>query len=130
MPDEIPDLWPADIRLDVRSPLVILKTQAELLSKHTKGLLECAVTTTEEGEQVQHALDLFARAVNYRERVFSAQHKKKEAYPVLVAGMGIATRTIDSEAEFLNALAHSLQSQTLRTIVDSLIAVINETKAP
>ena len=68
MPDEIPDLWPADIRLDVRSPLVILKTQAELLSKHTKGLLECAGTTTEEGEQVQHALDLFARAVNYRDR--------------------------------------------------------------
>ena len=86
---EIPDLWGQDIKVDVVSPLAILRTQAELLSQKTKGLLigrtnSMVVGEKETAKEEVHQFEIFAPVVNYTEYIFDIRHKLKRPYPVTI----------------------------------------------
>jgi hypothetical protein len=50
MSDSIPNLWPEEFKVDVQSPLTILRAQAGMLGKVTRGILEGTVETEESKE--------------------------------------------------------------------------------
>ena len=89
MAAQIPDLWSNDIKVDVLSPLAILKTQSELLGTKTKGLLLARVRsvtlkTKDDGTHESHKFELFAPAINYSEKVLTVQHKEGRVYPAWI----------------------------------------------
>ena len=107
MPTEIPDLWGDDIKVDVLSPLLILKAQDEAIRRKTQGVLRANVVTTEvnpfeeleydededEDEdidaddgalrpnQLVHALDLGSPVIAYTETLLQVSHAVNRAYP-------------------------------------------------
>jgi hypothetical protein len=154
MLDTIPNLWPTDIVLNVVSPLAILRTQAGLLSEMTKGLLTAEVATVEtDNGAVRHLLDLIAPALNgYRHRLMSVTHRRDMIYPVTVIAEGFppkfhakvmaqAVASISevltpltggsypqaaTQQEFLEMAGEILHSPEVRSLIQSLIARINE----
>src|SRR5439155_23788332 len=84
MPDTIPDLWSDDITVNVVTPLVILRKQAQLLTQKTKGVLEAHVHTIGgDAGLTRHEFDIYAPALGYRERLFTATHWE-QVYPVVL----------------------------------------------
>lgn len=81
----IPNLWPDDIKVDLVPPLVILRAQADNLSRITQGILEGEVTTVPgDHDYVSHRLDLVAPALDGRQyRILVATHRAG-LYPVTV----------------------------------------------
>jgi hypothetical protein len=155
MADTIPNLWSDDIRVDVLTPLVILRSQASLLRQMTKGILEAEVTTaTSDSGAVQHQLDLIAPALNrYRHRVLIAKHERDQVYPVIVEAECFQPKTAsqrvalsmstlgtgtpgdwrpkaDTEQEFIDLVGKALHSGEVRSIIQSLIARSNEQRSP
>jgi hypothetical protein len=137
----IPNLWPDDISIDVLPPLALLRTQASLLNKITKGILEAEVTTAtnHESEAVQHQLDLIAPALDgYRYRLLTAKHQKDLLYPVTVEaacfppvedeyiGEDSYSRQADTQQEFMKLVGQVLRSGEVRSVIQSLIARTNE----
>lgn len=45
MPDAMPSLWPPEIKVDVQTPLAILRVQASHLNKVTRGIMRGDVET-------------------------------------------------------------------------------------
>src|SRR4051794_11804124 len=85
MTTTLPDLWSDDIKVDVLSPLVILRSQEGYLERKTQGLLQAKVATTRSGDWVQHQLDLIAPALGgYRRSLLTARHNAEMIYPVFV----------------------------------------------
>jgi hypothetical protein len=81
------DLWPADLVVDVRSPIMILNEQAEALSKRTKGIVKGEVVSGVSGRFEQPSFDLVAPAVGVRHRILRVRYSKELPYPVvLIAG--------------------------------------------
>jgi hypothetical protein len=149
MPDTIPDLWSENIRVDVLTPIVILRSQEGLLSKKTQGILEAKVTTTATKELVQHQLDLIAPALNrYRETLLTVTHRPERVYPVRVAaeclqsprteleapdwirrqkgGPPPGTRDANNQDELIDLLRIILRSSQVVAAIESLIARSNE----
>lgn len=146
MPTTIPDLWPDDIRVDVLTPLVILRTQAGLLSNKTQGTLLAQVMTTTTDEWVQYQLDLIAPALDsYRVSILTARHHLAEVYPVTVTAQAFVPkpgpfgilvqrsedppadqRVAATQEEFIALVRGVLQSPTTRSRIQSLIARGNE----
>ena len=148
---EIPDLWGDDIKVDVLSPLAILKVQGELLGTKTKGLLAGLTTSglagaKQEREEI-HQFDLHSPAVNYTENVLTVRHKQGRPYPVDLrlqtaidwpkqlweaSGSEYSEDGTSSdcrcgnEKEFLLALRAALQSPPVRSAIDSILAMSNE----
>ncbi len=139
----IPDLWSDDIRVDVLPPLVILRSQADLLASKTKGILESRVLTASEGTQDQHQLDLIAPALHhYRVTLLTARHAKDMVYPVkvrsqaflpehkpgalVVSKSGFGPPADQKEAatqdEFIALVREVLHSGYVRSLIQSLIA--------
>jgi len=52
MPDTIPNLWPEQFKVDVQTPYTILRVQANLLDKVTRGILVGEVETENSKERV------------------------------------------------------------------------------
>src|SRR5579884_1134048 len=165
MTTAIPDLWSNDIKVDVRSPLAILKVQEGILSQKTGGLLQATVSSVETETRVQHQLDLVAPSLGfYRERLLTAEHHRHRYYPVFVQAecfdpvlrrssnspLALAAESVRSlvrppafgeptelsgpagekaatEDEFIDLNRKVLQSQPVRSLIQSLIARINET---
>jgi len=165
MTTTIPDLWSNDIKVDVRSPLAILKAQEGILAQKTSGLLQATVSSVETETLVQHQLDLVAPSLQfYRERVLTAEHHRNRYYPVFVRAecfdpvlrrtqkwpsgwtqpivQSLAAMAASSgsdvppgekaatEQEFVDLIRKVLQSQPVRSLIQSLIARINETSPP
>lgn len=85
MATTIPDLWPPEVKVDVLSPLVILKTQASYLSSKTGGVLLAQINTTHSNQLIQHHFDLIAPALGgYGVRLLAATHAIDNPYPVTV----------------------------------------------
>jgi hypothetical protein len=87
MADATLDLWPTEISVHARTPAVILRMQARLISGKTQGFLEGDVTTvTSDKGSVSHVLYLVAPSLaNYRYRVLSVTHPTERAYPAEVS---------------------------------------------
>jgi hypothetical protein len=80
--ETIPILWSDDIRVDVLTPLAILRTQTEPLRRMTEGRLEAHVTTTTIETRVVHNLDMIAAALEQtREKILSISHNRTQVYP-------------------------------------------------
>jgi len=156
MATAIPDLWADDIKVNVATPLMILRTQEGLLAQKTKGILRGQVATTTTDKWIQHQLDLIAPALqNYRITLLRASHHKDAVYPVYVetfrvsperdiagpvaafAGTASAIQTAmnmklpegepaHSEDEFIQLVRKALQSGDARAVIESLIARSNE----
>lgn len=169
MPTEIPDLWGDDIDVDVVPPLAILKTQAEAISRRTKGILKAEVVSSptsvasreslsltadtggplfepENSASSQnlpywiHMLVLQAPAIEYEEELLTVSHHDKRLYPVTieVPSKIIWTHTksvfqktaieCNDQQELLAALSTALGSAPTKSVLNSLLAKVNETK--
>lgn len=150
----IPDLWSDDIKVSVLPPIAVLKAQEGLLASKTEGMLRAELTTTQTDNLVQHQLDLIAPSLDYRERLLSAKHDRDRVYPVLVTAAAFAprplahleipqgapdreklpARTTQREAataeDFIGLVKEVLHSVEVRSLIQSLIARINEPKPP
>jgi hypothetical protein len=146
----IPDLWSDDIKVDVVTPLAILRAQTGPIRRKTKGILEAEVSTiTSEAGRVRHQLDLIAPVLDgYRHRLLAATHEKDLVYPVTVeaecfkpaptfGGSGEVLSSITlpkpdwrprayTEQEFIDLVSKVLHSGEVRSLLQSLIARSNE----
>jgi hypothetical protein len=145
----IPDLWSDDIKVDVVTPLAILRAQVGSIQRKTKGLLQAEVTTTtSDAGWVRHHLDLIAPVLDgYRHRLLAATHEKDLVYPVKVEAecfrpepavdiaqvLSTVTKfrkdgrpTAQTEQEFIELVSQVLHSGEVRSIIQSLIARSNE----
>src|SRR5262245_45532269 len=78
------DLWPEDIKADIRTPSMILKAQAQALRKRTKGLLVAEVEARRQLDPGLHALrfDVVAPPFHYaRNALFQVTHNPEQPYP-------------------------------------------------
>lgn len=79
------DLWPDDIRTEgMLPPEEILRQQAEHLEKRTNGLLIADVLRTETADRVILGFEVYAPRINSRVRLFGAQHRAEDDYPVAI----------------------------------------------
>lgn len=142
MPDVLPNLWPDEFKIDVQTPLVILRAQANYLSKVTRGILQGTVETEAADDLVQHRLVVVAPAFNaYRHTLIAALHSKDLAYPVEIRAEALAASEVFANApvttypkayndEHMNELvARALQSPETKAVILSLIAKSNEAKS-
>jgi hypothetical protein len=132
MADTIPSLWPQSIKATVLTPLAILRTQAYALRQVTKGVLEGKVSSVEAENMVEHQLDAFAPALDYRHRILSVRHEQEMAYPATVrsAVLGSYGEKVSDDDGLTKLLAKVLGSDQVRAVIASLIARSNEqTKA-
>jgi hypothetical protein len=143
----IPDLWSDDVKVDVLTPLAILRTQKAYLERRTQGILRAQVATTTTDAWVQHQLELVAPALNqYRTVVLTARHNADLVYPVIVrsldylapplspsrAAPGAAEapeRLANSQDEFIALVREILRSGPVRSLIQSLIARSNEVRS-
>jgi hypothetical protein len=142
MPETIPNLWGEQVKVDVVTPLAVLRTQANVLKRITQGLLEVNIETTSSQDQVIHHFFLVAPALNrYSELLFTVEHAKNKVYPVMVRAdclslsecllLGIvlvddSTCVAKTQDEFLTALQTILRSGDVQSSIQSLIARSNE----
>jgi hypothetical protein len=151
----IPDLWPNDIRIDVLSPLQILRMQEGNFSEKMKGLLQVQVGTVTAETLVQHQFDIVAPYLDhYRERLFTATYNRLRFYPVTVEadcfepkpktpGEALSRSVIKAinwepppnqrvaatQEEFVTLVREILHSDEVRSLIQSLIARSNETRS-
>lgn len=142
MPTEIPDLWGDDINVDVVPPLVILKAQAEAISRRTRGMLTAEVVSSsgkEKGEVTWvHGLHLRAPTIEYGELLLTLSHDENRFYPVSVElpepiswAQGSRETTImrcDDQQRLLDALSVALTSPPTKWALSTLLAKVNEAK--
>lgn len=133
MPDTIPSLWSDDIKVDVVTPLAILRAQLEPLYRMTKGLLRAEISSDElPNDTVEHAFELIAPALsNYRYKVLSANHHHNRVYPVGVEAecfesTSIPERLAHTQEEFIEIIGEVLHSGEIRSVIHSLLARSNE----
>jgi hypothetical protein len=82
--------WPDEIRVDVLSPLAILRQVEPTLKERTKGILTTEITTTSAKDVVEHHLDLIAPLIEYRITILAARHHSVMVYPVTVKSRAFA----------------------------------------
>jgi hypothetical protein len=101
MPNEVSDLWPADLAVDVVPPLTILNEQAEALGKKTGGIVKAEILPVAvAGAFTQYGLDLWAPAVGFRHRLLLARYDQSMPYPVVL----IATSLYNSHEDTPNSI--------------------------
>ena len=101
MATSIPILWSDDIKVDVLTPLVILRAQQEPLRRMTQGILEAEITNVISEKLIRHNLDLVAPALgNYRRRVVTVTHFADQVYPVRVDA-ATRKRRVESQGPLL-----------------------------
>jgi hypothetical protein len=126
--NDIPDLWPEQFNLAVRSPLAILEAQAEKLSGKTGGLLQSEVTTTREGEEVTHSLDIIAPDLNDdHHTLVTVTVTPPHMYPAQVCCvLTDETNEADDEKALLRLLGQALRSTEVGDLVSHLAANVKE----
>ncbi len=156
MPDILTSLWPEDIRVDVLSPLTILRVQAESLGKATRGILKGAIETESSEKQLQHRLVVVAPAYHgYRHTLITALHGLDLPYPVEVRAESLERSekrdvlvpsmtdviigrkhyyetyfpVANDDAQMLKLVQEALRSGPTRALITSLIAKSNEVNA-
>lgn len=121
---EIPDLW-SGISVDVVSPMSIMQTQSQYLSKHTKGLIRLDVITDKQSQRTIYNLYLVCPVLDNERHKIATVYSNETYYPVWVAGRSDGARDQD---EFIAFLKQLFTSRDVKSIIDSLFAKINETK--
>jgi hypothetical protein len=141
MAESIPVLWSDSIKVDVVTPLAILRAQIDPLRQRTKGLLRAEVRTiTADDPEVVHVMELVAPTLNnYRHQVLSVHHEKNLVYPAQFRADCFEPvdddyapeneggwPSADSEEEFIELLRKALGSKSVNAVISSLLARMNE----
>lgn len=142
MTDAIPNLWPKKFSRGILTPLAVLRVQAAKFKDMTEGLLEAEVTTNWEREDLKvHSLELIAPALDsYRRVILTVRHAHPGAYPLWLRSDFLSGSVEDydedhpsgecgSQEELFSALRQVFASRELSTLVESLIAQINDAEA-
>jgi len=128
---EIPILWPADkVSVDIVSPLVILKKQANALTDMTKGLIVGRVDSSEENDRLRHKLVVVAPVIDVVYTIVEAKHPKHVPYPATLTWSGfpsiLNSEETNTERGFLDLLEKVLTSDRTMSLLNSAIAQTNE----
>jgi hypothetical protein len=136
MSETIPNLWPQDFKIDVQTPLTILRVQANMLGKVTKGILTGIVESEVSRDGTQHRLVIIAPAYNsYRHTLITAYHKTDLPYPVEIRATGLEERdevldivypSANSDEHMIHIVRKVLRSVQTGAVILSLIAKSNE----
>src|ERR1700722_3349877 len=150
MATDILDLWGDSIKANVLTPLVILKMQAELLRRKSKGIVLGDISAQPHTNVQRYYFDLLAPAVGARRiRVLIASHSIDLVYPVVVEAIPLwhyddslsrtdlpdwfdaesaweCDKTASTEESFVVMLRHVLRSREVTSMIQSLIAISNE----
>ncbi len=149
----VPNLWPETLKPVTISPIAVLRTQAAHLKERTGGLLEAHVTTRtfqrwkdEENRPLiaEHEFSITAPRLGYRRGIFTVEHDYPGAYPAVLSSwflkpVGHLKEPIDeempsefcfSQSEFLAVVGKVLQSRHMSSLLESLIAQINDASDP
>ena len=117
-----PDFWGEIGTAEVRTPLSILREQAALLGKKTKGLVEAMVDTDTSGRDFRHRFKLVVPALdNYAYELFRITNGI-DLYPVTAFDAG-KQLTLRSEDAFLDWLKEKLSSPETKKITANLLAL-------
>lgn len=116
------DLWGElpDVE-KIKTPFVILKEQAELLTAKTDGLLIGEVTQNQVGQGFQCTLDIVVPTLNnYKYRVLSLVYKMI-LYPLNLTPANKQSVSCSNENEFKKELGKILQSQEVQNVISKLL---------
>jgi hypothetical protein len=144
MADEIPDLWPDEFKVDVQTPVTVLRVQAQALARKTRGILKAEVETEVwQKDYSQHRFVVIAPAVNgLRQTLVTVRNEKDLPYPATVYSPAInglivahfvspgsggpGSTDVFDEDELKRTLGLVLGSKEVRAVIISLIARSNE----
>jgi len=83
--DNEDDLWPSEIVVNVLSPLMILRQQAEIISRRTQGLVTGDVRIAFIGSELKElCFDVLASAIGHRQRILTVRYPHEIPYPTLL----------------------------------------------
>lgn len=155
MSTAIPDLWPMEASvLDVLSPLAIARFQASQLRLRTHGLLEAEVNVSGSPQWIQASFDVVALPLDrYRMELFRIGYSGQKPYPVNVYSENLCGEAVhsgflwadpgtdeftpepdydlavaSSQEEFIQLLTLVFASRRTRSILQSMLARINEAR--
>jgi len=117
------DLWGElpDVE-EIKTPFVILKEQAELLTKKTDGLLVGEVTQHQVGQGFQCMLDIVVPTLNnYKYRVLSLVYKMT-LYPLNLSPANKPSVSCSDEDEFKKELGNIFKFQETQDVISKLLA--------
>ena len=120
------DLWPDDFgKFTVVPPVVILREQADLLGKKTKGLITAEVRSYEDNKQFRHKFYLVVPTLgNYSYLLLSAAHDIR-LYPAgLLDSSTDTSYECNSEQEFIVRLRAILATEQTKQIVGAILSQI------
>ncbi len=145
---QIPDLWPASVKVEILTPYAILRAQATKLTERTQGIVEGHVRSRAVARSlICHTFDLLAPVLSFRYTLLRLWHRETMVYPVLITqGLDNSLNPIKIlqliEGEFVHsAFGLSRDEDTLLknlsqiftdassgTVISSLIARTNEAR--
>ena len=137
MQSGIPDLWPSEVdETAVLTPVAILRHQAALLGSRSHNILEAEVVSEPSpanNGDVWHGLELIVPALDFfRVRLLTVGHDRMRAYPVSLrlgaTPYGSADKGANSQSEFVIQLGVLLGSDSVRSVIHSLLAQANDAK--
>lgn len=117
---------------NLRTPLFLLREQADVLTKATEGVLIGAVSTTaREGGKLDHYLSIVAPALNrYSYTVISVSHGVM-IYPATVTDLSKPKSYVVNDEAGLSVIMQSiLSSEQTHKVVAGLLAQSRDTSAP
>src|SRR4051794_33930512 len=121
------DFWPSEFgTFDTTPPRAILREQAELLGKKTRGALEGVVTTSPHGIGFAHNFMVVVPLLdNYTYRLLVVVHPL-HFYPLdLQADVMGQTYRCQTEQEFKEKLREVLGSQQTKVVINAILAQID-----
>ncbi len=117
------DLWGElpDVE-EIKTPFVILKEQAELLTEKTDGLLVGEATQKQIGQGFQCMLDIVVPTLNnYKYRVLSLVYKMT-LYPLNLSPANKPSVSCSDEDEFKKELGNIFKFQETQDVISKLLA--------
>ncbi len=131
----IPNLWEGKFSKHTLAPVAVLRTHAGNFNAQSGGMLRAEVAYRfEEMEERRFRVITFsivAPALPYRQDVLTAEHAEPGAYPVRVrSGFQNSPQPRDchTQDELVEALGTISESPQLLSLIESLIAQINDDK--
>jgi hypothetical protein len=122
----MPDQWPDDFgRFTVTPPITILREQAAILGKKTRGAVEGLVTTSKEADGFAHYFYVVAPSLdNYTYRLFAVTHAV-QLYPVVIHAE-VMQRSFQAatEEEFVEHLRSILSSEQTKKVIQAIRAQV------
>ena len=123
---ETEDFWPDITASAIITPASILKAQAAVLTRKSKGLIQAEVVSDPPVPPmaISHRLVLFVPALqNYRYTLLRIQHAVTPVYPLVITEGPINfPPQIKDEANFRSWLREALSSERTKNVLDSLLA--------